>query len=201
MLTFRAQINFLSTGGSSKEKRAPVSLLTGALLVLTGALILIQISIEFVPTPWYFYHYHLFKSAFSLLEIYLLHCCYWLLSRDEILSISSVLHIISSSLFGATLFTFFLYFYSLPYPSKTQGLIYLCAKGEGGGGGNPNTMWSIVHEPRVDFCCCYFEKVMFSWHLLILCRSGHMIAFFYAHHIFTWQPNECPHWIPIGNLE
>ena len=31
---------------------------------------------------------------------------------------------------------------------------------------------------------------MLSWHLLtsILCWSGHMMAFFYAHHIFTWQP-------------
>ena len=57
-----------------------MSLLTGALLVLTGALILIQISIELVPmkllSSLVFYHYHSFKLAISLLEIYLLYSCY-----------------------------------------------------------------------------------------------------------------------------
>ena len=65
--------------GLFQKKITPVNLLTGALLVLTGALILIQISFGLVPmkllNSLVFYHYHLFKSAFSLLEIYLLHSC------------------------------------------------------------------------------------------------------------------------------
>jgi len=70
---------FFVHGGSSPEKRAPVSLLTGALLVLTGALFYTNIHwIGTYDTPQLFAISSLsFQSAFSLLQIYKLHSCYW----------------------------------------------------------------------------------------------------------------------------
>ena len=97
-----------------------------------------------------------------------------------------VLHIISSSLFGAT-FTFFLYF-SLYLGT---GLAFC----QGGGGGGDMTQCRASSTSRIAarqffFCVLFWTPVsdVFLASTNTVWVSGHIMALFYAHHIFTWQP-------------